>query len=577
MAQIPTVTAPQLTPPPEMNPAIAGRPGAALAGAADQFASVADFGIQVADRIKRAQDEGILLNAENQIESDIQKAHAQLQNWTDYTHADQLKQQTADALMEKYSEQYGNRPDLWRVIQPRLGKELNFYDAQVDTHAAKLTVDFNQAALMDTLGKSVDKAALIPTIEGQELEWRDFDMKANAMALNASITFTEANTLKKQVRSQTIQTQVERAANPLNPPEVMQAELDKLKQYEGKDYVPAEKLAEYQAHLGEALKVASRTFDEKGVAKKGDAVIATMSSDPTVKDPATGDIDYLKAAKKIDENPDLPTNVKKYVREEFEQRDTVQKHITNESNQKILDELQPRLYDSKNPLTSAEVKQRALLAPSQPGYIPREVESHLLTGLGQIQRENRSLDVQARQEARQAADDKSKNIAYDLLMNGGLLVDRSDLVPYQLKGLSKGDALMVWENKNLSKDQGWQAAVKLMDASPLYDHTTDEGRAKLETDTLNFARTVENKKLTGSAIVTELQNELHPKEETKKKADTKNMLDNLWQSFATRGYVYPVGSSTQQNAAPERPAGVPKDAIWNGEAKQWQLPSNPQQ
>jgi len=63
MPEIPQAVAPTLTPPPEMNPRIAGEPGRTMANAAEQMGSVADMGFQVAQKIKKAQDEGILLGA----------------------------------------------------------------------------------------------------------------------------------------------------------------------------------------------------------------------------------------------------------------------------------------------------------------------------------------------------------------------------------------------------------------------------------------------------------------------------------------------------------------------------------
>jgi hypothetical protein len=571
MPAIPTIASPQLAPPPEISPGIAGQPGQAISNAADQFASVADMGVQVANKVKQAQDDGILLNAENQIGSDIEKARTGLANWTDYTHADQLKQNTADSLREKYVDQYGNRPDLWRVIAPYLGKALNSYNVVVDNKSADLTADFNKSALMTSNNNTISDAATEPALDGKEMHWAVADAKIDAMVRNGSIWKSEGEAEKQRLRGQTIATEVERAANPLNAPEIMQAEMARLKEYEGKNYVPAKELAEYQAHLCEAYKVASRNFDEKAIAKQGDAVITSLTKDPTVKDAVTGDVDYLKAAKKVDEDSSIPTNVKKYVREEFEQRDTVQKRITNESNQKILDQEVPRLYDTKNPLTSAEVKQRALLAPSQPGYLPREVESHLLTSLGQIQRENRAQDIAERGEIRQERLDKSRDMAYDLLQNLGPLTSKSDLTPYILKGLTREDAEAVWQAKDLSKDKGWGLAVQMLNTSPLYDHNTDEGRAKLAKDTLDFAKTVQNKKLMGSQITQELQNELHPQEEAKKKQDVGTLLDNVLSPAS--GLSVPVRSPLPSGGkAPERPNGVPDNAVWNGEARQWQLP-----
>ena len=125
MPQIPTIAAPNLTPPPVMNPRIAGQAGNAIAGAADTLSGLAEYGERETNLLKKTQDDGIMLDAENSIGADMQNAEKQLANWTDYTNADQLKNDTAEALRQKYVDKYGNRPDLWRNIEPYLGRQLN--------------------------------------------------------------------------------------------------------------------------------------------------------------------------------------------------------------------------------------------------------------------------------------------------------------------------------------------------------------------------------------------------------------------------------------------------------------------
>lgn len=464
MPEIPQVSAPNLTPPPEMNPNIAGGVGAAMAGAADQLASAADMGFQVTDRIKKSQDEGIVLDAENQIESDIQNANAQLANWSDYTNAGQLKQDTATAMREKYEEKYGNRPDLWKHIEPRLGKELNFYNAQVDVHAAKLTQDFNQSALTETLGKTVEKASLIPTLAGQELELSQFDMKANAMALNRSISFTQAFELKKQARSQTIEAQVRRAENPLNAPEVMQREMERLKEYEGKDWVPAEKLAEYQDHLGEAYKVASRNFDEKAVLKKSFDVIASGEKDSTNIDVETGLPDYLKIAEKSDADETLSPQQRKAIREEAEQRDGLQKRQVAERDTNQINKIQPQLYDLKHPITEADIKRRALIANhNDPQWISKTTESHALTATRQLTQESRATNIQTRMALSAEAKEDSAEAFSKVISQPGYLSkdDISALIKDNPK-LSYTDALHAVEIKSSSQDPYFQGAQKVL-------------------------------------------------------------------------------------------------------------------
>jgi hypothetical protein len=149
--EIPVVTAPRLVPPPEISPQIAGQPGETLARLGREFGTVADYGFQVASRIKDAQDAVLIQDAENRIVADIQKARMELANWSDFTQADQLKEQTAKTLRDKYSAQFANHPHLWRYLEPYLGRELNQYNYDVDVRRAGLISDFGTAGLVETL------------------------------------------------------------------------------------------------------------------------------------------------------------------------------------------------------------------------------------------------------------------------------------------------------------------------------------------------------------------------------------------------------------------------------------------
>jgi hypothetical protein len=530
MAQIPTIAAPSLTPPPEINPSIAGRPGAAMAGAADQLGQVADFGLAVTERIKKAQDDGILLNAENQIAADIEKAHAGLANWTDYTHADEMKQQTADALEQKYSDLYGNRPDLWRYIQPYLGKELNSYNGIVDDKAADLTAHFNAAALYDSQLHAENEAANEPTLDGKEQHWSIEDSKIDVMVQNGTLWPLQGEQMKKQLRSKTIATEVDRAANPLNAPEIMEAEMARLKEYEGKGYVDPQKLGEMQDHLATAYNDALKRSENIDVSKQVDAIVTSMEKDPTLKDQTTGEFDYLKMAKQVDDNPDLPLKVKQHAREELDARDGLQKRSVNERDQKIYEPLDDRIgnpYAKGGPLTPAEVNRRRNLAPTQNGWIPSRVADHALNRIAQVEREQRAESTQQRMLLRQETEYNSAQLARELSATPGYIADESELYQGEYATLTRADRATVWAMKNVKGVKEYQDAYKMMSDSPVYPRT-DEGNARLFADAAKLRNTVEQKKLTGSQIIDEATKILHPQEESQTHQTIKTLLDNIW-------------------------------------------------
>lgn len=571
MPSIPTEVSPQFSQLPEQNPRIV--PGKALEQTGDQMQQSADYFGQIAGHLQTVQDQGMVLDAENQIAADMEKAHTGLSTWTDFTQSEQLKQTTADNLRQKYSEKYGDKPRIWRHIEPYIGQELNNFDKNVDVKSVQLTTHFNKAALLNSQLRAETDASNEPTVEGKEKVWAQQDAKTDLMVQNGSMFADEAEISKKLLRSRTITAEVDRAANPLNRPEVMESELERLKTYEGKGWVDPETMAQLQEHLGRAFEVATNRSDKVDVEKQGNALMDGYRNLPQLKDPETGEFDPLKAAKFVDDS-DAPTKVKKYVRQEMEEEAGVSNKINNDRDQKQLDDLDPDVETSK--LTSRQISQRMSLPREDPNFISRRVGDHLLSKANAIQRENRIENNQNRALARQERMDKSAEIRDQLLSDPAYIADEPELTPYRLKGLSPGDANIVWKSKALNADPGWKMAVGMMQNSPIYDKNTDEGRAKLSHDMLGFAKTVENKKLSGSQITDELQKELHPQEQVVHNQTVKTLLDNIWPIAKNVMFGAPLDlkiAPVPKGQAPERPKGVPAEAVWDEGTKRWNLPN----
>jgi len=554
LAEIPTVVAPTLTPPPEMNPRIAGSPGNAIAGMGEEISSMADMALQASERIKKAQDDVIMLSAQNSIDADMGQAHAGLANWAPPVEqlgqqTDQLKQDTATALREKYDEKYGNRPDLMRYIAPYIAKELNSYNGKVDVKAADLTAQYSQVALTDADQRTVNAAATEPTIDGKEYLWRTQDALIDQMVHNGTIWPVQGEQAKQHLRAQTIATEVERASNPLNRPEIMQEEIDRLKEYEGKGYVQPEELARMQAHMGESLKVAQNRFDEKDVSKQGDALLASLKNDPTLKDPETQEFDHLGAVKRVDDNPNIPTKIKKYAREELEQEAGATQKLQNDKDQKMLDSLDPHVESGA--LTFAELTRRENLAPSEKDWIPRRVADHLLIRAAQIQRENRVQNTQERMALRQQTDYESAQLLRSLSSTPGYLQDKSELYQGDAAKLTKGDRDQLWAEKNIAGKPEYKDAIAMMNDSGLYPRTPD-GDRKFADDKAMLRARVDAGKLTGAQVLEEAKRIINPQMEQQNKETVKDMLDNLWpvmRSAVTGQPVYGIKVSPKANTS----------------------------
>ncbi len=526
MAQIPTVVAPTLTPPPEMNPTIAGNPGKAIAGAADEFASVADYGMQVADHIKKAQDEGTLLDASNKIDADIQHAKSELNAWTDFKHADELKQQTSDALREKYAEQYANRPDLWRHIEGYLGRELNTYGARVDVKSAQLTEEFNQATLTTSQRNTVNRAALAPTLNEKEFEWAQQDGNTDLMVRNGSISPMDGEKAKMLMRSQTIEAEVRNAANPMNRPEVMDAEMKMLNQYDGKSYVDPDKLAEMKDYLARQHEEAVTRWKEKDAHTIGGQLITNALSDATIVDTATGQKDFLKAAKNVADS-DAPIEAKKFAQEYLEQQDGLQKRMTAENNKKIYDQESPRVTDLKQPLISSEVKNRALLPHTDPKWIPDEVKSQLLREIHQQEVYNREKNTTERMAMRQEASLDSADLLRSITSGHGYLQSEAELYQGEYAKLSKTDRKIAWSMMNIQGAKEYREAIDMMKNEYSVYPLTKEGAQKLSDDMGKLRQTVDEGKLVGPQIMEAAMQMVKPQKEAAQTSMVKTLLDGV--------------------------------------------------
>jgi hypothetical protein len=533
MAQVPTITAPTLTPPPEINPRIAGQPGQVMAGAAEQLGELAEYGERETSLLKKAQDEGIVLAAQNHIVADRQNAETQLEKWTDYTHSDQLKQQTADTLMDKYAEQYGNRPDLWRVIQPYLGQELNHFNAVVDRRANVLTTDFNQAALFDSVNMGIQEAAVIPSLAGQQLVWVNKSAQIDAMHRNGSISALEAEKEKERLVTGTIEAKVAIASNQNNSPETMQAAINQLDEYEGKDYVPEVRLSELRDKLVKAKDVAVARSGKNETLQKVDTYIMGAEKDPTNIDSGTQHPDYTKIAQKAEDDPSLSPEERRGIREEAEHREALQNKSVTDRNHKQYEQWSPHVEDTKHPLTRTQIDHMEQIPDhNSEQWIAPEVANQLRRDVRQFMREQKADGLAARQETAY----KSAETLREAELEPGYFISESEVFK-AYPGLSKADAKTLFVSKNINGAKEIQDAYKMMNASPIYP-MTDAGNAKLAADKEALRETVDGKKLTGQQVIDEAERMIKPQEEAQKQQKVKLLLDNVqthWYDIFTGG------------------------------------------
>ena len=545
MPQIPTVVEPQEVPSPRMDPGIAGAPGMAMARSGEALTRTAENLLQTEEYVRRAQEHLALLTAGNQITSAFNTYQESLAKSGD---PDNLPDPTA--WKEQLKAELGANP---KYADPRVARYLETHVDEIGERAHHLTV-MRQLTLQrqQELGQLVElkqtvafEMAGAPDLPMRDLARGRYETAVHDAVRHGWITPREAEIELRTLDSTAEDVEIVNAINKDNPSGI-QAMIDKTQDHpELFRHLNPARFAELKKALRNAYDVAENRQKHHDIAAKGDPIIEQYKHDVTLRDPETKEFDALAAAKKLNDDSSIPTDVKKYVRTELEQQSAVAEKVQNQQYGKLFDHLDPQVESGA--LTFREITRRENLPIGDPNRIPSRVADSLLKKASSIERENRSLAAQARatsaqersaarQEralARQERLETSADLRDELLGQPGHLLTRDELTPYRLKGLSAGDANIVWKSKDIHGDPGWVAAVNLIQKSPAFDLTTPEGRTEQSKFLMGFAKRVESKSLTGEEIISDVTDALKPMEEEKTKSTVRRLLDWLGRSGGT--------------------------------------------
>lgn len=511
---------------------MAGRPGATLAESGERLSEIGDLTTDIAERVRKAQDTLALTKAGNEITAAFDKYQQTLAISGDPDHMPDAQQWT-DALRKQFAQ---NPMYADPRVQRAIGLNIDSVGIEAQKHmfARRLTL---QTQEMDAQLTVLHQNAAFQAAEA----WDDpqayqkaldsFEIPAHAAEATGFITAKEHS-----IQSQSLKAAAEdvHLVNAINreQPDAMQAVLDDADEHPEryKDLDP-KRFSELKKYLRTAIDTARERVDRVDVANQGDVILAKMRNDATNKDVETKDFDPLVAAKKVDDDPNIPTNVKKYVRTELEEEAGVQRQLRNERDQYAIDSLEPHVESSPKDdpahLTFQEITRRALLPPQSPEWIPRTAADHLLSRAAQIQRENRIEGNQDRMMARQqAAEDSAEQMRF-LMVTPGFIANESELYQGDNLKLSKADRATVWVAKNIKGSKEYQDAYKMMAASPVYPQT-DDGNARLARDAETLRQAIDAKHLTGAQIIDEAQKMMKPKEEAQRSRTIKAFMDNIW-------------------------------------------------
>jgi hypothetical protein len=318
MPDIPTVTSPAEISIPQMSPQMAGEPGAALARSGEQISSSADYGIQVSEKIRDAQNHLALLAAGNQVDASWDKYQETLrqsgdpdnlpnpEEWKDNLkatfaadpkYADPRVAHALDAHIDSVGEDARHLTVMRQLTLQGQQEEANL--GQLQTNVA-----FEMAEASDTTARSLARGKYeIAVADAERHGW---------------ITPQQAEINLRTLDSTAEEVEIVDAINKADPASIG-AMIDKTINHPElfKDINPNH-FAELKKTLRANYDTALNAQTKANVAAQGDFLLHQYRSDITLSDPESKRFDFTLAAQKVNDDPNVPTDVKKYVRDELD-------------------------------------------------------------------------------------------------------------------------------------------------------------------------------------------------------------------------------------------------------------------
>jgi len=461
--EIPTITAPTLTPPPEMNPRIAGEPGRAMANAAEQMGSVAEMGFHVAEKLQEAQETVDVKMGEVGIDKLEADAHAAIGKATTPEQMQDIQRGFEEQAQEAVNSQKN----------PKVSRALQFYGAHksigiqdlATARQAKVTTE-NDLAANDMLGTKYSGDYVLAAAAGGDTTMAENDEKILLASSVKHGTMTQEKAdahYDKWLKASKMDT-IGALANSPKPAD-RQAVIAQLKSGNG-PLVDGMNLAERNTNLRTAEKIDNELTEMAG-AQNLNSVLNNMhdafgkfpytnngKGDYEARENAVDDGDFLKSIGAVDSNGKPDRVMGEKLQQEVTRQRAEWEKEQSDKDQNIIAKHIP------NVMKMSEAQVTAL---GSEGLSPRGISALEMERKRQIA-EIRSSNLQERALARQEATEDSYELVARLGSQPGYLT-RND-IPDLMKNNPKmkySDALHVVEMRSAQSDPNFQSAMKIFE------------------------------------------------------------------------------------------------------------------
>lgn len=545
MPEIPQAVAPTLTPPPEVNPRIAGRPGEAMENAAEQMGSVAEMGFHVAQKMQEAQETVDVKQGEIAIDAIEAQAHGAMGKATTPEQMQDIQRSFEEQAQEAVNSQ--KNPKVSRALQfYGANKSLAIHDLAT-VQQAKVTTA-NDLAANDTLGTKYSGDYVLAAAAGGDTTMSENDERIllASSVKHGTMTQEQADAhYDKWLKASKMDTIGALANSP--KPEDRKQVIAQLKSGNG-PLVDGMNLAERNTTLT-AAEQKDRELTEMAGAQNLNSVLNNMhdafgkfpytnngKGDYEARENAVDNGDFLKSIGAVDSNGKPDRVMGEKLQQEVTRQRAEWEKEQGDKDQGIIAKYVPNVM---------KMSESQVTALGKEGLSPRGISALEMERKRQIA-DIRSRDLQERVLARQEATEDSYELVARLGSQPGYLTknDIPDLMKSNPK-MKYSDALHVVEMRSAQSDPNFQSAMKI------FEDAANQGVITLsDVGEANIAMLKRAKEgVTGTDLMKFASETVRPHVEK----DIKNRLDQI---------VYPQLATPTAAAPTEQPGFFSRIGTW---------------
>jgi hypothetical protein len=298
MPQIPTAGPIRPMSAPRMDPGAAAQPYREMAAGFESLGRLGEYGKQVLDTIKQAENHVQLLKAQNQINADLTAAELSFESRADYQEFADAAAKMAEELRKKYAKQYEKNPNVLEAVNLALDSKILDFQAGVERKRLRLMNEDAKAEAYKMVKSTVLEMAKADTEELKTAKRGELEANLSALVSSHLLTPSERDLMLQNVDADAEDAELIGLLNSMDPL-IIKGTIENIEnhKYPSLESTNPKHLATVKAALQDKLtqtaSAQSKAMDEAAVNAADTALHQTWN--------INGMVDYISANKQLED------------------------------------------------------------------------------------------------------------------------------------------------------------------------------------------------------------------------------------------------------------------------------------